>query len=371
VPLRFLGAHLFDLLDKLLYEGGGSEQSRRRVACAALDAVARDGAPVVRLWGTLKRTGVPGEVRDAANMLALVLDENARRTHPLRFVVTLLNHQAGYGAPDPSRSLDDQSAESPWQARRIYLGSSFREPGLLADRIAAFAARPEIARDPAILGWELVNELDTFRAVAGGDLGSPEAKVLRDSFLVPALGLLAESFPQPVLVGDLRGHRGAYVEFARGLLAALPPRVREKLVWTAHVYAPRARSAKDPALAESTWKLDLDLSIAATHGLPFLLGEIGQHVPGEKARFCGGGVRHDVQGLFDFVFSPGAAPLREDMKMALFWGEGRCGLEIPGAGGPLRISIGAGGDSADLGPAETKAREALRAARRAARFLVE
>ena len=40
----------------------------------------------------------------------LVLDENARRRAPLRFVVTLLNHQAGYGAPDPARSLDGQAA---------------------------------------------------------------------------------------------------------------------------------------------------------------------------------------------------------------------------------------------------------------------
>ncbi|MFS8068656.1 MAG: hypothetical protein ACMG6S_20040, partial [Byssovorax sp.] len=48
--LRFLGAHVFDLLDKLADEAGQAEIDRRRVAGAALEAVAASGAPVVRLW---------------------------------------------------------------------------------------------------------------------------------------------------------------------------------------------------------------------------------------------------------------------------------------------------------------------------------
>ncbi|UQA55665.1 hypothetical protein [Polyangium aurulentum] len=365
--LRFLGAHLFDLLGKLRHEGGGGDAERRRVACAALDAVARAGAPVVRLWGFLKATGSPDEVGAAADMLALLLDENARRERPLRFVVTLVNHQAGYGAPDPSRSLDDQDPKSPWHARQLYLGGGWkaRGGGSLAERIEAFAARPEIAESKEIIGWELVNELDTFRSVASGALAGVEAEALRREFLIPALGVLSARFPQPVLVGDLRGHAASYIEFARSLLAALPAEARGRLVWTGHVYAPKVASAKDPALGRATWKLDKDLAIAAEHGLPFLLGEIGQHVPGGAARFCGGGAAHDLPQLFGAVLEG-----RPAIEAALFWGEGLCRLEIPGSEGAW-VSIGAGGDSADIGPEEVAAREALRGERGKARFLAD
>lgn len=365
--LRFLGAHLFDLLGKLLYEGGGGEAERRRVACAALDAVARAGAPVVRIWGFLKATGSPEEVRTAADMLALVLDENARRERPLRFVVTLVNHQAGYGAPDPSRSLDDQDPESPWQARRFYLGGGWRARGVgsLAERIEAFAARPGIAEREEILGWELVNELDTFRSVARGALRGEEAEALQRQFLVPALGLLAERFSQPVLVGDLRGHAASYREFAQGLLRALPPGPRGRLVWTGHVYAPKVASPQDPALVRATWKIDEDLAIAKAHGIPFLLGEIGQHVPDRPAAFCGGGAIHDLPQLFGAVLEG-----RREIEAALFWGEGLCRLAIPGSAGAW-VSIGAGGDSADVGPEEAAAREELGRWRGRARFTAE
>ena len=80
--LRFLGAHLFDLLDKLDREAGPEEVERRRVICAALAAAAAEGAPVVRFWGSLKRTGSAEEPERAAALLALVLDENARRSRP-------------------------------------------------------------------------------------------------------------------------------------------------------------------------------------------------------------------------------------------------------------------------------------------------
>lgn len=236
--LRFLGAHLFDMLDKVLYEGGGGEDARRRTICAALNAVAESGAPVVRLWGSLKRTGADDEVRWAADMLELILDENARRKRPLRFVIALLNHQAGYGSPRPDRSLDDQGEGHPWSARRIYLAGSWRlaGQGLLADRMRRFGERPAIKSSPYILAWELVNELDTFRSVAGGALAGPEADALRSTFLVPAMTLLAETFPQPLMIGDLRGAVGGYMSFARSAIEVLPPAVRARFVWTSHVY---------------------------------------------------------------------------------------------------------------------------------------
>jgi hypothetical protein len=362
--LRFLGAHLFDLLGKLLYEGGGGDGQRRRVACAALDAVARAGAPVVRLWGFLKATGSPEEVRAAADMLSLLLDENARRERPLRFVVTLVNHQAGYGAPDPARSLDDQDPKSPWHARQLYLGGGWKARGVgsLAERIEAFAARPEIAGSKEIIGWELVNELDTFRSVPSGALKGSEAEALQREFLVPALELLAARFPQPVLAGDLRGHAAGYDQFARSLMAALPAGPRGRLVWTGHVYVPKVASSKDPALGRAMWKLDKDLAIAAEHGIPFLLGEIGQHVQGGSVKFCGGGAPHDLPQLFEAVLEG-----RPQIEAAMFWGEGLCRLELPGSEGAW-ISIGAGGDSADLGPEEEAARAVLRGERAKARF---
>jgi len=43
--LRFLGTHVFDLLDKLDSEGGVTENDKRRTACMVLNAVAlRDNA---------------------------------------------------------------------------------------------------------------------------------------------------------------------------------------------------------------------------------------------------------------------------------------------------------------------------------------
>src|SRR6185503_7161060 len=112
--------HVFDLLDKLDAEGGRDEADRRRAACAVLNAAAMRGAPVVRLWGTLKRTGTAAEIDRARAMLALRLDEDARRARPLRFIVSLLNHQPGYGQPDPDLSLDDQKTAG-WSAADVYL----------------------------------------------------------------------------------------------------------------------------------------------------------------------------------------------------------------------------------------------------------
>ncbi|APR85807.1 Hypothetical protein A7982_11156 [Minicystis rosea] len=360
VRLRFLGTHLFDLLDKLEHEGGPTDLDRHRVVCAALNAAAAAGAPVVRLWGSLKQTGTIAETKRAAELLALVLDENARRRRPLRFVVTLLNHQSGYGAPRPEASLDDQDPESAWNARRIYVEGSWRARGAgqILDRIEALRARPEIASSPYVLAWELVNELETYRAVAAGSLRGPEADALRDRFLVPALDALATSFPQPIMLGDLRGAEAGYADFARSVVAALPAEARARLIWTSHVYAPLDA---DPAeLRRATWKLDLDLRIAAELGRPFLLGEIGQHLRGE-APFCGEGTAHDPARLFT-----AALETRRAIEAALFWGEGHCGLPVPGTG--RRITIGAGGDSADLAPGDTAARSAVRAARALARF---
>lgn len=363
VRLRFLGAHLFDLLDKVANEAGPGEEDRRRVICAALSAAAASGAPVVRIWGSLKRTGTRAEVERAADLIALVLDENARRARPLRFVITLLNHQGGYGAPDPDRSLDDQDPASAWSARRVYLEGAWRGRGAgqIEERIEALAARPGVASSPDVIGWELVNELDTHRAVAGGALRGPEADALRDGFLVPALDLLARRFTQPILAGDLRGAYDAYPDFARGLVRALSPEARARLVWTSHVYVPLG--APPDQIARATRKLDLDLAVAAEDGLPFLLGELGQLAPG-RARFCGEGVRHDAAQLFAEVLDT-----RPAIDAALFWGEGHCGLPVPGTG--RRITIGAGGDSADLAPGEAAVRAAVRALRASARFRAE
>src|SRR5262249_13737727 len=157
----------------------------------------------------------------AAELLSLVLDENARRARPLRFVVALLNHQPGYGAPDPERSLDEQSAPG-WNAREIYLEGSWQRRGIgqLAERIERFAAEPKIAASPYVLAWELVNELDTHRWVAGGSFYGPDADRLRASFLVPAAALLAQRLPQPIALGDLRGVLAGYAEFAEGVVGA-------------------------------------------------------------------------------------------------------------------------------------------------------
>jgi len=366
--LRFLGAHVFDLLDKLANEAGPDELDRRRVACAALEAVAASGAPVVRLWGSLKRTGDPAELTRAADLLELVIDENARRARPLRLLVTLLNHQPGYGSPRPEVSLDDLDPQSPWSARRLYLGGGFLErgQGLLAERIAEFASRRALALAPEILGWELVNELDAHRLL----LRPEDAATLRDGFLVPALGLLAQRFSQPLLLGDLRLPEADYRAFTRSVVAALPPSTRARLVWTSHVYADLA--ASPPALDRATWKLDRDLELSAELGLPFVLGEIGQLRRSEAPSFCRDGAPHDLQQFFDLVLEPThVGSLRSTIDAALFWGEGRCGLVVPSANGVRTINLGAGGDSADLGPGDAAARAVLTAWRTSRRFRVE
>ena len=368
--LRFLGAHVFDLLDKLAHEAGPDELDRRRVACAALEAVAASGAPVVRLWGSLKRTGDPAEVALAAELLALTIDENARRARPLRVIVTLLNHQPGYGSPRPEVSLDDQDPTSPWAARRLYLRGGFREPGhgLLVDRIAAFAARPILVESPEILGWELVNELDGSRILRS----PPDAAMLRDAFLVPALSLLAQSFSQPLLLGDLRLPEAEYDALARSIVKALPEPTRARLIWTSHVYATRVVATSAASLGVETRKLDRDLELSAALGLPFLLGEIGQLVRSGTPTFCGDGAPHDLEQLFAVGLTRGHATSRRGaIEAALFWGEGRCGLVVPSANGARTINVGAGGDSADLGLGESEARAVLSTWRRMPRFLAQ
>lgn len=374
--LRFLGTHLFDILDKLHAEGGATEEERRRVICAALNAVAKSGAPVVRIWGTLKRTGTREELERARDMLALLLDENARRLRPLRFVVTLLNHQPGYGLPDPAESLDDQRAPG-WAPRDVYTLGAWRRSGVgqLAERIEVYRENEAIRTSPYVLAWEIVNELDTHRTVAGGSFQGAEAEALRSTFLVPAAAMLAEAFPQPVMLGELRGELAAYGEFAEGVVKALPEKVRARLAWTAHVYveAPSAGAASlaDRArLERAVRKLDLDLDLARKLGLPFVLGEIGQIAKVASRSHCQGGATHDVGALLAGVLSPDPDPHgRKGIEAALFWGEGLCGLEVAGPDGARRtIDVGAGGDSADLGPGETGAREALSAARRTVRF---
>jgi len=336
--LRFLGAHVFDLLDKVWHEGGSTEARRRRLICAVLNDAAARGVAVLRVWGTLKRTGSSEEIARAGQMLALVLDENARRSHPLRFIVPLLNHQAGYGAPDPSVSLDDQPAASPWHARALYLRSTWRQPGIgqLSERLASYRRIPAIAGSRYVLAWELVNELDTFRHLGGGSFAGSEATQLRDHFIVPALTELATRFPQPIAIGDLRGNLGGYERFATTTIAALPELVRARLLWTSHVYAERG---KPPSQFMS--KLGVDLAMTRRLGMPFLLGELGEHVPGAEARFCAQAPRHDVAALLAAVRGRG-------VEAAVFWGEGRCGLEVEAATG-WRVNLGAGADSAEVG----------------------
>jgi len=374
--LRFFGTHVFDVLDKLDSEGGASEGERRKLACAVLDEAAKNAAPVLRIWGSLKRTGSTAELERARDMLALLLDENARRARPLRFMVSLLNHQPGYGLPDPEASLDDQKAPG-WSAREVYLEGAWQRRGIgqLAERIAIYRDEPKIRTSPYIVAWELVNELDTHRSVAHGSFLGPSAAKLRSSFLVPAATLLAESFPQPLALGDLRGGLAAYRPFAAGVLDELPPAVRARLIWTAHVYVehthpPPSASEARAFVEKATRKLDVDLEIARKAGLPFVLGEIGQLVRGAKTAYCKGGATHDIAGLLASVLSPDPDPQgRREIEAALFWGEGMCGLvAFAPTGRP--IDVGAGGDSADLGPHEAAARAALGDARRSARFVL-
>jgi hypothetical protein len=345
--LAFAGTHAFDLLDKLEHEGA-SEAERRGITCAFLADAAGRGAPVVRIWGSLKQTGSPAELERAAELLALVLDENARRSHPLRVVVTLLNHQPGYGAPEPSRGLDDQAPASGWQADEVYLrgGWAARGRGQLAERIARYAALTEAA-SPYVLGWELVNELDTFRGPGAGRFDGEAGAALRDRFAVPALEALGRAFPQLVLLGDVRGERASYAAWAPSLIEALPPWLRERLVWTSHVYAPLG----EPPEAH-LHKLALDLELARSHGLAFVIGELGQHVPGAEAGLCSGSARHDLGPLLGAVRAHGVDAL-------LVWGEGRCDLD---AGGK-RMILGAGADSAEIAADDEVTLELLARAR--------
>ena len=329
--LAFVGAHTFDLLNKL-HEEAATEADRRRVVCAVLNDAASRGVRVLRLWGSLKRTGSAQEVERATKLLALVFDENARRQRPLRFVVTLLNHQAGYGAPDPTRSLDDQ-APGVWHASTLYLQDGWRAPGGLADRVAAIGDDPVLA-SPYVIGWELVNELDTFRHIDGGRFDGAGGNALREAFLVPAAIALARAVPQPVWLGDLRGDREAYAAWAPSVIAALPAWVRARLVWTSHVYAQRGRDVED-----FLRKLDVDSAIASTAGLPLVIGEVGQHVPDASAAFCGPPVSHDLGPLLGAIEARGHRAL-------IVWGEGRCQLAMPSMNA---MTIGAGADSAELG----------------------
>jgi hypothetical protein len=375
--LRFLGTHVFDLLDKVASEGGASEAERRRTICAVLNEAAKSGAPVVRIWGSLKRTGSTQELERAREMLALVLDEDARRARPLRFVVSLLNHQPGYGLPDPEGSLDDQKAPG-WSAREVYMEGSWKRRGIgqLAERIEKYREDVTIRTSPNVLAWELVNELDTHRSVARGSFAGAEADKLVTTFLVPAAEMLASSFPQPIVLGDLRGALKPYPAFAERVAAALPEVARRRLVWTTHVYvettSPPPSASEAKALVESgTRKLDLDLEVARKLRVPLLLGEIGQLVRGAKTTYCGGGATHDVPGLLGAVLSPEVDPHgRRDIDAAVFWGEGMCGLVVGEGQSGRRVSIGAGGDSADLGPGEADARRALTEARGQGRFVV-
>lgn len=374
--LRFFGTHVFDVLDKLDAEGGGNEAARRKMACAVLHAVALRGAPVVRIWGSLKRTGSSAEIERARAMLALLLSENARRARPLRFVVSLLNHQPGYGLPDPEVSLDEQKAPG-WSAREVYLEGAWQRRGVgqLAERIERYRDEASIRSSPYIVAWELVNELDTHRSVAYGSFLGTDARRLRTSFLLPAAQLLFESFPQAVAFGDLRGVLVGYRAFATSLIEELPPATRARLVWTSHVYVEQASAAPPAsevraAVEKGTRKLDADLGLARRFGLPFVVGEIGQLVRGAKTAYCKGGARHDIAGLLAAVLSPSPDPEgRRDIEMALFWGEGTCGLVVDAASG-WRVNVGAGGDTADLGPDETAAHGALREARRWPRFVL-
>lgn len=375
--LRFFGTHAFDLLDKLASEGGSTDEERRRVICAVLNDVASRGAPVVRIWGTLKRTGTSEEIDRAKEMLRLLLDENSRRARPLRFVVSLLNHQPGYGLPDPARSLEDQKAVG-WSAREVYLEGAWQKAGAgqLKERIEKYREEFAIRESPYVLAWELVNELDTFRSVARGSFVGPEADKLISTFLVPAATLLQESFPQPIVFADFRGSLTSYSMFAGKLVGALSPDVRRRLVWTSHVYvettnpAPSAEEAK--RLVEvGTRKLDMDTEIAKKFGVPLLLGEIGQLVKGAKTAYCQGGATHDIAGLLRGVLSPDPDPHhRGDIDAVLFWGEGMCGLPVGGGDSARTVNIGAGGDSADLGPSESEARKALSEVRSSGRFWV-
>jgi hypothetical protein len=222
----------------------------------------------------------------------------------------------------------------------MYLEGGWRQAGVgqLTERMAALRARDEPAASPYVLAWELVNELDTFRHLGAGSFEGAEADALRDEFLVPAISELARIFPQPVMLGELRGWLDRYRSYVDGTIEQLPPHARSRLVWTSHCYVKRGA----PPTAMD--KLDADLEVAARHGLPFVLGELGEHQPGVAVGLCGRGGRHDLGPLLDAVRS-------RRVEAALVWGEGRCPLIVDPARGRQMV-IGAGADSADISPTD-------------------
>lgn len=133
--------------------------------------------------------------------------------------------------------------------------------------------------------------------------------------------------------------------------------------------APSAEEAKK-LLQTATRKIDVDAEIAKKLGVPFLLGEIGQLVKGAKTAYCQGGAEHDLAGLLRGVLSPAEDPhKRREIDAALFWGEGMCGLRIGDGPSARTVNIGAGGDSADLGPSEADARKTLQEVGGSGRFV--
>lgn len=380
VKLRFFGTHVFDLLDKLHNEAEPKERSQREMICHVLNRVAARKAPVIRIWGTLKRTGTTDEIEKARSLLALVLDENARRTRPLRFIVTLQNHQAGYGHPNPDVSLDDQTQPG-FSAKDMYLNESWKKPniGQLGDRIQRYSENSIFTSSPYILAWELVNELDLFRVIPGGSLNHVAAEKVASSFMIPATEQMAAAFKQPIVIADVRGAlepTESYFHWSERLVLQLSPATRKKLIWTSHVYTETSAGAasgavKPNAVDGATLKLNRDLRIAARFQTPFLLGEIGEHVRDSHPTFCGENGVHTLARTFDAVLFPNPDPAgRNVIETALFWGEGHCKLPIDNAGNQ-RVHIGVGGDSADLGQAETDALRAILALREHPRFVAQ
>ena len=134
------------------------------------------------------------------------------------------------------------------------------------------------------------------RSVSDSAFAGAEADKLVTTFLVPAAEMLASSFSQPIVLGDLRGALKPYPAFAERVVAALPEVARRRLAWTTHVYVettnppPSASEAK--ALVESgTRKLDLDLEVARKLRVPLLVYDpvhrfTPHAVPGLVRDFC-------------------------------------------------------------------------------------
>ncbi|MBK8251311.1 MAG: hypothetical protein IPK82_01415 [Polyangiaceae bacterium] len=380
VKLRFFGTHVFDLLDKLHNEAEPKEQSQREMICHILNRVAERKAPVIRIWGTLKRTGTTDEIEKARTLLALLLDENARRTRPFRFIVTLQNHQAGYGHPSPEVPLDDQTKQG-FSAKDMYLNESWKKPniGQLADRIQQYSETGIFTSSPYILAWELVNELDLFRVIPGGSLAHAAAEKVASSFVIPAAEQMAAAFKQPIVIADIRASLDPaenYLQWSGRLIDQLSPAARKRLIWTSHVYTEKSTgalsgTASPNAVDKATLKLNRDLRIAARFQTPFLLGEIGEHVRDSNPVFCGETGVHNLSASFQSVLFPSPDPAgRAVIENALFWGEGHCNLPVDNAGS-RRVHIGVGGDSADLGQSETDALRAILALREHRRFVAQ